>query len=73
MRLSTGTEITTHQGIIGIDEKLTVFGGYDSIVFERGNAFGFDDAPDLTASEQVELADMMIARWESFKAQAEKQ
>jgi hypothetical protein len=73
IKLSDGKEINAPNGVIGIDDKGCVFGGYDSTIFERGFYYPFDEAPDLTPIEQIEIADLMISRWKSFKAAAESE
>jgi len=53
-----GKEIYAHNGIIGIDEELTISEGYDGGIEEM----------DLTGNEKVELADYAIALWEKYRS-----
>lgn len=65
LRLSTGTVVQANRGIIGIDESLDVFGGYD----EHVDIYEFDNyGSTLTNAERAELASIMIARWEEYRA-----
>jgi hypothetical protein len=56
LTFDNGRECYAHAGIIGIDNSLHIFYGYD------GGLPG-----DLTPGERVELADYMINLWEKFK------
>lgn len=57
--LSTGRVLTPYGGIVGIDPGLTTYYGYDGELFEYEK--------DPTHQERIELADLMIARWQAFK------
>lgn len=64
--LSTGTEVDANRGIVGIDAALDTYGGYDErIEYEVTEPGG---RADLTPAERVELADLMIARWQAYRA-----
>lgn len=68
LKLSTGHELYAHQGIIGLSPDLEVFGGYDQSIQVC------DDGPEDLRSNEVgpaecmALADVMIARWQAFRA-----
>lgn len=71
MKLPSGKEIYANCGIIGIDENLCVFGGYDEAVrceSDQRDEFDAEITPDLDRAGAVELADVMIARWQAFRA-----
>ena len=56
--------------VIGIDEDLNAFGGYDDVIVEAQTTseHRFDDAAGrLSAEERRELADRMIALWQRYK------
>jgi hypothetical protein len=74
IKFASGKEIAPPFGIIGLDQNGVVFGGYDNRIFDRSYQDYFDDAPELSPDEQIELANLMIERWQLFKkcAQAEK-
>lgn len=71
IKLRSGKEIYVYDNVIGIDDKLVVYGGYDSRVFERDFDYPLDDAKSLSRDEQIELAEIMITRWQRFKIRAE--
>ncbi len=59
---NTGRYASAHAHIIGIDDELNTFAGYD-------NQFDADGDPpnELTPDERRELADFMIARWTEYR------
>ncbi len=57
---TTGRESGGNCGIIGIDTKGEVFGGYDQSLFTEW------DSNPLTPAERKELAEHMIGRWQQF-------
>lgn len=63
LRFSTGKTLSPNRGIVGISPDLEVFDGYDGRVTGEYRNDG-----DLTTAELIELADHIIARWQSFKA-----
>lgn len=67
IKFASGKEINAPFGIIGLDDKGVVFGGYDSRLFDRSYSDAFDDEPNLSPDEQIELADLMLERWRLFK------
>lgn len=56
---STGLSVKAFHGIVGIAPDLETYYGYD------GGLFEYDYTP--TKQERIELADLMIARWQAFK------
>lgn len=68
----TGRELDANGGIIGICEDLDVSEGYDSSIYtEKPDWIEAEDYNGLTTAEQIELADVMIDRWQRFKGRAE--
>jgi hypothetical protein len=64
--LSSGREIDANANIIGIDDQLDVYGGYDDVIEMRdGHVSNIN--PPLTSEERDELADHMIDRWRRWK------
>jgi hypothetical protein len=71
MKLPGGKTIDANCGIIGLDEELCVFGGYDDFFrCESDPPRDYQEwrSVDFSRHEAVELADIMIARWQAFKA-----
>ncbi|MCW5648396.1 MAG: hypothetical protein KIS62_01485 [Ramlibacter sp.] len=70
--LSTGTVLEPCAGTIGIAPDLEVTHGYDGMLYRPADAW--DDPTEkthaMTAAEQLELADLMIERWQKFRARA---
>lgn len=66
----SGRSITPNCGIVGIGPELGVSEGYDNGMdwppIEWGDGVKEEDA--LTADDMRELADLMIDRWQRFKA-----
>ena len=54
-------------GIIGLSPEGDVSNGYDGGFFSR-EMEEWDECPDLTPEECVELAEYMIKRWQEFGA-----
>lgn len=71
--LSTGKVVDAAFGIIGINEQGEVFEGYDGHIFSPTDAEFLDVDPLLSTVERIELAEVMIARWSKFKADAESE
>jgi len=65
---STGETKYANQGILGLSPTGEVSQGYDGTFFQPG-AEQWNDKPDLTPAECVELADHMIQQWKNFRAQ----
>lgn len=76
--LSTGRVLKPNAGIVGIGPDLNVYEGYDSEFMyphielpDWIKKEGLDSGPgayeELTIPERIELADIMIARWQAFK------
>ena len=67
LRLATGKELYLHLGIIGLSPDLRASHGYDGGVFD----FESVEWSELTKTELIEIADLMIERWNQFKERAE--
>ena len=70
MKLSTGKEIYANREIIGIDDELNIFEGYDGIVYMPDFYWDESESP-LTDAECVELANRVIERWKQFRLKHE--
>ncbi len=57
-----------YAGVIGIDENLAVFGGYDNQLDGVGANYKGADQP-ISDEEKRRLADYMIGRWMRYKAE----
>ena len=68
IKLSSGRTITAVMGIIGISPDLEVFEGYDGYVDWPPLEGWADEGNKLTADDMCELADIMIDRWQRFRA-----
>lgn len=64
LTLKSGKSISANEGIIGIDSLGCIAEGYDS---QSGIEL------KLTTEERIELAEIMIHRWEAFKQLTDKQ
>jgi hypothetical protein len=62
--LLTGKRIIANRGIIGLSPQLDVTEGYDGTIESSEMA---EWAPELTRGERIELADIMIERWERYR------
>lgn len=62
MILKNGKQIYANKDIIGIDDENNLYEGYDGELFL--NVYKNND---LTKKELIEIADLMIKRWETFK------
>ena len=67
MKLSTGKVLEANRGIIGLNSDMEVHGGYDEILYIRGEMY---NEVELTVLEQIELADYMIGLWTKYKETA---
>jgi hypothetical protein len=67
MKLHTGREVHYSNFGLDIDGRLTA--GYDDDVY-AANRTESDDEPGWawTVAEKLEVADMMIARWQAYRA-----
>lgn len=75
IRLKSGKSIEPAFGIVGIDDELVVFEGYDGRLGAPGEGADGDpylDPAPLTPTEFMELADVMIGRWQALKENAAK-
>lgn len=61
LTFSTGRTLTPNRRIIGIDDELKVFEGYDNDLYPHP----YSD--DLAPVEKIELADFMISLWTKYK------
>lgn len=62
--LSSGKVINANKGIVGLGIDGCIYGGYDNII---DNAEWWEK--ELTSSEIIEIADLMITRWQAIKDQ----
>ena len=60
--LSSGRQFYAYGCILGIDEDLTIYNGYDGFLRED-----LDDDKPLTADERREIADHMIELWTKWR------
>lgn len=73
MTLSTGRQIHTQFGAIGIDENFQPSKGFDTMLLEAfvQNPRDWDprwwNEEGFTKTEKIELADRMIERWKEYK------
>ena len=69
MKLSSGREIKELNDIVGIDlDSQSISYGYDGGIWVNpDHEFAYYPYPDLTKDELIEIADIMIKRWERFK------
>lgn len=67
---SSGRSLDVNGDIIGISREMDVYGGYDNaITYPRPEWYDEDEGRgDMTDADALELADMMIARWQTFRA-----
>ena len=70
-KLPSGKTFYANLGIIGIDDELGVYGGYDQGIdfsplyeWEEGDP---ESLKPWTVAEKIELANMMIERWTKFR------
>ena len=73
IKLSSGRIIYANCGIIGLSPELEVREGYDGTVEWPPPTWNEYAKPYLTADDMRELADLMIDRWQRFKASLETQ
>ena len=69
IRLTTGRECDANRSIVGIDDEGNVYDGYDGTVDVDGDPVDGDGA--WSNEDKRALADLMIARWQAFRAKAE--
>lgn len=63
----------SHEGIVGIDEQGSVFGGYDEQWLDASGALvELDGAKVMSEKERLQLADAMIERWRQFRDKARR-
>lgn len=68
IRFSSGRSAYTHRGIVGIDQNLSLFEGYDGSIDWPTQDWKPAASGDLTAADMRELADLMIETWCRFRA-----
>lgn len=64
--LSTGKELDVPGGVVGINHKGDVCGGYDESFILPDDEWMIEEFT-LTPQECVELADIMLSRWNAFR------
>lgn len=68
LKLKSGRELYANLGFIAINEKLDIAEGYDGGLPLAPNHSDYEfDEDKLTKEEALELADIMIDRWNRFK------
>lgn len=74
LKLKTGREVYANRGLIGINAELEVAEGYDGVPDGANFPQEWDDEDYQywSVEERVELADIMIARWQAFKGKAQQ-
>jgi hypothetical protein len=76
MKLSTGTEIKAYAGVLGINDKLEVFGGFDTPIEKLYANIPEGRDPDeweqCRSKEKIEVADIMISRWQKYKEEVSR-
>lgn len=66
MILSNGKEVYANEDIIGINSNLEVYQGYNGLIdCYRDRDILISDA--LTDLERIELASILIERWQKYK------
>lgn len=67
---NTGKERYANGGIIGINDRLEIYGGYDgSFYIDAADDESWREEEDiLSPQELIELAEHMIWMWSEFKA-----
>lgn len=70
IELITGKVIEANRGIVGIDDAGNIFEGYDGTIenYENGVSVTEDG---LTIGERISLANVMLARWTTYRARWE--
>ena len=72
IRFSSGHTMTPNCGIIGLSHDLEIFDGYDgSANIWESDQYGAPSVEDTPIEDLHELADIMIDRWQRFKASLE--
>lgn len=64
---SSGKTIDPAFGVVGIGPDLALSDGYDGRIDVAGEGAAYDPAMELTPAEVVELADLMIGRWQAIR------
>ena len=72
MRFSSGRTIDCHSDVVGLGTTRTVYYGWDGELWAPCDQSDLDPN-DLTDDDKRELADMMIERWQKFKAALDEQ
>jgi hypothetical protein len=68
LRFSTGRVAYANRCVVGIGPTLELTGGYDGDWWDANLDANSQDA--LSPAERVELADHMIARWQTYRSRA---
>lgn len=71
IKLSTGKILDPHCGFVGINVDGELSDGFDSCFYcyedEHVRSWGSADSPDvLTRDERIELAEVVISRWQQW-------
>ena len=69
--LPSGRVFDANRGIIGLDEFGNLFEGYDGTLENYESEYAGVD-PEFTPAERVEIADMMLARWQAYRQKHSK-
>jgi hypothetical protein len=69
IRLPSGKIITAYGGIVGIDEDLNVYGGFDQQIdtLQKLDPEYGPDISTLSRQERYELANRMICLWTEYR------
>lgn len=70
MKLSTGREVNPYLGVVGIDEEVRIYGGFDQIIEGAHATLPDSREPDewesWTREEKIEFASIMCDRWARY-------
>jgi hypothetical protein len=73
LKLKSGRELHVNRGFVSINEDLEISEGYDSGLLAAPNEKYYEyDEDRLTKDEALELADILIDRWNRFKIACQK-
>ena len=68
--MPSGKIVFANCGIVGIDADGKVYGGYDQGI-ELYSRFSYSPFGALTDKEMIELAALLLIRWQEFKIKME--
>jgi hypothetical protein len=73
LKLKSGRELRVNRGFISINQDLEISEGYDCGLPSAPNEKHYEyDEDRLTKDEALELADILIDRWNRFKIACQK-